>query len=345
MTHNVIGQGTYGCIHSTSLLCNTGKLNSKDTISKVLLKTYGKEEIITNGMIDKIDKECKFHLGKPKKCAIKNSRSNKDAINKCRTSKYIDRNKITNNMLLLMKNGGINLDTFAIKIRDMSANEDTNNLMLRFWIEAHRLILGIDTFQKKDFIHHDIKPQNIVFNEKTMRLNYIDFGLSGSIKKYMSLSVIGRNGLATEWWSYPPEYKYMNRNEFNVRAKTIKRINKGDALNNTHVQGFLPYIVSHKERYKKDLEWLLKYGYQNYDLLLEKSFKTFDIYGLGFTFILILDSGRHLMDVSLWYDLHDLFYMTITPKYVDRIDSSTFLYEYENILEKHNVLHKFKVFL
>ena len=46
-----------------------------------------------------------------------------------------------------------------------------------------------------DIIHHDLKPQNIVFNEENFRLNFIDFGLMQ--KKSKIKSILNKNG---EYW-------------------------------------------------------------------------------------------------------------------------------------------------
>ena len=66
----------------------------------------------------------------------------------------------------------------------------------------------------------------------------------------------------------------------------------------THLRGFLSYIVFWKDKYVEDLKWLYTNGLDDYDLLVDKCFKTFDIYVLGFTLLLISDSGRHLIDIN-----------------------------------------------
>ena len=300
-----------------------------------------------NSRMDKIDNKYKFHLDKSKKCAIKNTKINKDAINKCSIDNHIDKKNITNNVLILMKDGGIDLDMFAIKIRDYDDTNENRNMMKNFWIEVERLILGIELFQQKDFIHHDIKPQNILFDEKKMRLNYIDFGLSESLNKLKTESINSENRQSHEWWSYPPEYKYANKKKYNLYhtslelsdyeniVSTLSTIDKDsydpDKIS-THLRGFLSYVVFWKDKYVEDLKWLYTNGLDDYDLLIDKCFKTFDIYGLGFTLLLISDSGRHLIDPILFYDLRHLFYKTITPIYSDRIEINELVKEYKKLL-------------
>ena len=334
MKHQVIGQGTYGCIHNKSLLCQNTDINKNSNyVSKVMLKRYGNDEIEINKIIDNIDKDNLFHLGMSKECKIQDSVSNRRAINLCKKSKYIDSKIITNNALLLMKHGGINLDAFACKLRKINARDSSVQLMKNFWIEAYRLLLGVEMFQRKDFIHHDIKPQNIVFDEKEMRLNYIDFGLSGSIEEIINKCKKSRNSKGGQWWSYPPEYRYINKMDFDRR----KNESICSILQSTHVTGFLPYIVNNKDFYKHDLEWLSNFGYKDYNKLLDKCMKTFDSYCVGFTLLLILDSGRHLMDPYLWKDLNELLYSAITPRYMDRIEINTLLSRYKEVIKKHNL--------
>ena len=147
--HNVIGEGTYGCLHNISLRCDKDKVNNDYDISKITFKEYGEDELKKNATMDIIDKEYRFHLGKSKKCTIKNNKINKDAIGKCLQSTKIDKENITNNVLILMKDGGIDLEKFAIKIQDYKSTRTNVNMMKKFWIEVERLLLGIQLFQKK----------------------------------------------------------------------------------------------------------------------------------------------------------------------------------------------------
>ena len=202
--------------------------------------------------------------------------------------------------------------------------------MKGFWVEVMRLMLGIELFQNKDFIHHDIKPQNILFNEKQMRLNYIDFTLCGSINKLMTDSVNGHILHPEEWWSYPPEHKFINP----FLYKSHNDSEYDDPMNHSReLRGFLPYIVFWKDRYINDLRYLYGEEFNDYEELVNKCFKTLDIYGLGFSLLMVLDSGRHLIHPILYHELSQLFYRMITPIYYDRIEIEELLSEYQDVLE------------
>jgi tRNA A-37 threonylcarbamoyl transferase component Bud32 len=52
-----------------------------------------------------------------------------------------------------------------------------------FWLECHRLLLGIKELLKHNIVHNDLKAQNIVYSESKNRINFIDFSLMKNIKK------------------------------------------------------------------------------------------------------------------------------------------------------------------
>lgn len=356
MKHKVIGQGTYGCIHKESLRCHDNTLNKENMVSKVLLKENALSEMESNLLIHTIDKKNEFHLGRPKMCTIKESRANAMAISECDASKHINNKDITQNRLILMNDGGINLDHFAEKLIDLSSTNKTNfHKMERFWIEVHRLFRGIECFLRSDFIHHDLKPQNILYNEKLNRLNFIDFGLSDTLSNIRKSSIKSKNRNGSEWWSYPPEYKYINKTKFTFAVKEIdtNHYNKILQLLSTrvrsdltyHLKGFLPYVSYWKHQYLIDLEWLYSTGLDNYETLLTCCLRTFDIYGVGFSLLQVLESTKHVTNDRLWNELSNLLYLTITPNYMKRITIHDLLNRYEELLEKNGLLRKYNLLL
>ena len=355
MKHRVIGQGTYGCLHKESLVCQDFDSQNKNMVSKVMLKKDAYKEMNNNLLIHFIDEKEEFHLGNPKTCTIQKSRSNRKAIKQCKPSKHIDRKNIGENMLILMKDGGITLDQFASKVKRLHTNKNNIQKIERFWIEVHRLFRGLVHFNKYDFIHHDMKPQNILYNEKTNRVNFIDFGASSTFTRIKQLSRNSENRGGSEWWSYPPEYKYVNKNTYissinkmdknqykNILRSVLKREKDDIAY---HLRGFLPYISAWKYKYLTDLEWLYTNGLDDYDTLIHHSIYTFDIYGVGFSLLQILNSSYHLMNKTLWDDLSNLLYLTITPNYIQRIQANELLNKYEQILEENNLLKKYKLII
>ena len=91
--------------------------------------------------------------------------------------------------------------------------------MKTFWLECRRAFKGIVTLKKNGVIHNDLKPQNIVYDMKKKRLNFIDFGLmmfSKDIKKMCEESKYYSDNLH---WSYPPEIIFMNKQKFEEITK------------------------------------------------------------------------------------------------------------------------------
>jgi serine/threonine protein kinase len=85
-----------------------------------------------------------------------------------------------------------------------------------FWVEAHRLFRGLLVFQKYGIVHHDIKPQNLVYNTIDNRINFIDFGHMRNIKNELEKCDRSDNWIYDyPFWNYPFEIQFLNRGEYN----------------------------------------------------------------------------------------------------------------------------------
>lgn len=79
---------------------------------------------------------------------------------------------------------------------------------------------GLVVFREQKFVHHDIKPQNIVFDESSRTLKYIDFGISGT-DCYKAMQKDGE-----VYRYFAPEYladtsPYNNPDKFKKVAETL----------------------------------------------------------------------------------------------------------------------------
>ena len=216
---NVIGEGEYGCVHKPSLKCKQKKLNGKvidysNRVSKVLVKKEAIKEMSEYVLIKNIDKNNEYYLGEPINCAVKEDNYNIQSIRKCKNLNIIEDELSSDYSLMIMKDGGINLHEYYKIVKKLLKTPENQEKMEKFWIEAHRMIKGIKAFLNNGFIHHDMKPQNIVYNEKDNRLNFIDFGMVQNKQNIIEKANKSGYELSMPWWSYPPEMNYLNKTNY-----------------------------------------------------------------------------------------------------------------------------------
>jgi serine/threonine protein kinase len=84
-----------------------------------------------------------------------------------------------------------------------------------FWKHASHMLKGIALFQKHGILHHDVKPQNIVFNMKNEHIRFIDFGFMEKINTIKQKCIKNKHYIAAyPFWSYPFEFPYLNKERY-----------------------------------------------------------------------------------------------------------------------------------
>ena len=76
MKRNVIGEGSYGCVHSPSIQCKSPPkpgFDYKTYVSKIMKTKNAEQELKEFVMIGNIDKTNEYHLGQPILCKPKRS--------------------------------------------------------------------------------------------------------------------------------------------------------------------------------------------------------------------------------------------------------------------------------
>lgn len=354
----VIGEGSYGCVHRPSLHCNKTpkKFTYEGKISKIGKKKYINQEIKEYKTIDKVDKTAKFYPGKPKGCLPENDFTTLAAIDQCEN---YDAKDITKYKLLVMRDGGKNLEDFV-------KSEPTAEKMKKFWIEVHRLFLGLVKFLEAGVVHHDLKHLNIVYDSDNNRINFIDFGLMTTIDEIKTESNDSEYGFAKWHWSFPPEIIFYNKDEYttiasgtkstkkNEYSKFIKEIkNPKSSINyfieitnpkKTHdksnkKQKMPPEFLKHLEEYNNMLEFVKP---DTYNIFLDKSIETIDSYGLAHSLIYVLNETRDKIDSKMADDLYYLFYNMLNFNVFERVTITDALSRYEDILENSGLLKKYK---
>jgi serine/threonine protein kinase len=247
-----------------------------------------------------------------------------------------------------MKNGGSNLLDYSKKLERETKTAETEEKMERFWIEVHRLILGIREFLKHDSIHHDLKPQNIVYNEKENRLNFIDFGLVQKKRTIIFNARMSTYDFDIYWYYFPFELYYFNYDKFKKlkkltdaekEAKLLKDIS--DYQTSIQINAFLnSFKPETQQKLEKDFPESIIFP-DNFSNFLELSIKKIDVYGLGFSMMQVLEKSSQLIDSGLKDDLYNCFYGAFHPNLNKRYDIEHFLTDYESILQKNGLLDKY----
>ena len=219
----VVGEGTYGCVHNPPLNCKGNPQRpTGNKVTKLMKKEEAVNELKEYDVLSNVDPHNEYYLGTPESCKVDNNVYNQQSAVKCRRLKAADP-KIIRNLseytLLIMENGGDNLEIFSEKILKEGNTPNLAEKIERFWLEAHRLLMGVKRFLDHGIIHHDLKPQNIVYNEETGRINFIDFGLIQRKQTVIDEAADSEYDFDKYHWSYPLEFKFLNLDSYNKNAK------------------------------------------------------------------------------------------------------------------------------
>ena len=364
----VIGEGTYGCAHYPSLICKGDVMSPSDRISKLMSSRHANDEMKEYVIIAGIDPENEFYLGKPDYCDLGDNDENIKAIRKCHIKNKVLKN-IDEYALLIMKNGGLDLDKFANTLKSLDNTAINRMKMVNFWIEAHRLLRGIKVFLENDLVHHDLKGGNIVYNEKDNRLNFIDFGLMTSKSKLKTACIKSTNWLSSFHWSFPLELGFENRKPYFAFARRTKeektkfvqsllmdvqktepelKISNAIKIFYSHI---IPKKTSPLHKHMKTFEdFFTDYSTtileqitpddEKYLEFLEKSVNTIDTYGVGLALMGVLRNSSHLIDDKLASALNELFSYMYHPNVFSRYTIDEILTRYEECLDKFGLLSK-----
>lgn len=226
IVRDVIGEGSYGCVHKPSIHCKTGvnkDFNYDEYVSKIMKTRHAKAELSEFLVIGSYDKTNEYHLGAPVMCSPKLNETVIRDIKKCRN---ISGEDVADNpedyKVLLLKFGGPDLKHFCNEEIIEYLKTDKQEKTDKFWLEAHHLLKGLKFFYNNGIVHNDIKPHNILFNTKTGKLKYIDFGLMRKKNEIKRSSEESTNYLGTFHWSYPFDCGFMNREIYNRFSKSTE---------------------------------------------------------------------------------------------------------------------------
>lgn len=364
MASNVIGEGTYGCVHKPPMKCNNKTRRNKDNVSKLMTDFNAEKEMREFKLIGLADKEKNVYLGKPKKCKVDRILGNIQSISKC-TGRF-KAEDIDNYSLLMMKYGGQNLEQFGNEVVTWRKTPENRDKIELFWLECVRLFYGLKLFHDNDIVHHDLKHQNIVYDQTTNRINYIDFGFM--TKKSRIINLAGKSRY--EWgdnlhWSFPMENIYWNKHNYllainNVKQSGAANMDQMDMYKEftsslAQASGYFftsifPLKLPQTMRYnlinktvRDSFENVIEFEKDDYNRFIDKSIDTIDSYGVGFALLYVLNRSKHLLSIAFAAMLYDLFTIDmINPKVFLRQTPDQLLVKYENILAISGLLEKHK---
>ena len=313
-------------------------------------------------------------MGVPTHCHVKRTKETIKAIEKCihLKKKYFHKKSIKEGIknldLLVMKDGGMNLKMLSLMVNVMRVTRENSIKVKKIWIEMHKMFCGILLFQKHGIVHHDIKPQNIVYNINDHVANFIDFGHMRNISYEIKKSVASDNWIYDyPFWNYPLEIQFLNKNDYmKFASKSLSEKEKvfSDTLDDLHNNSdtkfvdafriFLDYIIYNKSK-SEEKEMISKYllAYHKmiieqvmidkYDKFLDKSVKSIDVYGLGMSLYYLLNCSRHFLKEDMIIAMETCFFNMTTPNLIQRLSIEEAIDMYENILTEFGFMEEFGI--
>jgi len=208
----VLGKGTFGCVVSPALKCTDSSIKSDKRVSKIMREKDALDEMREYEALDKIPDLKKYLLRFPEPCNPVNDEKFHKAIKQCNHDRVnrVYRNPTTKNIgSLLLENGGVSLKDFQKKFR----GKLTVNDFEIFLTSIKNLFEALIILRKHEYVHQDIKANNIVYSPKTGKIALIDFGKLTTFKKIKENCGRSTHNEGTSWFNYPPEAKFMNRDK------------------------------------------------------------------------------------------------------------------------------------
>lgn len=185
LERKMIGEGTYGCAirPPLKLTDSTKHKEYKNYISKVFNdEETALEENVENKRIKAYDPSYKWHLKASPVYEVHNNVENRKEVNTCKKIKMIP----SSTFAIQYEDGGMDLSEFFSKNASKFRGKNGTKITTKLLKSMKNLLQGVSDMAKNKMAHLDIKTLNIVYNDKTDRFNFIDFGLACKYDKFLS---------------------------------------------------------------------------------------------------------------------------------------------------------------
>ena len=287
----MMGEGTYGCVFYPALYT----LNQRDDhmwdgyVSKVFADVVEPfEEISEINQIHKIDPTYKWHLKSSQVLYMdSNNRENLNELNECSLIDEYTLNEIKQKRrrtpIIQYENGGEDIERYLSKSAHRSSLKSN---MMRVLNELSTLTLGVQEMANHNYVHMDIKEQNIVYNDMKHRYNFIDFGLGTTMSSFIK----DRDMLIlSDYYAYPLDIQLIEPEFRSAKIYTIKRKFKNSILNsymsimdskysiNLYGEGTLPSVIEDNLNYIREKTKLSASKTKVASIILPK----IDVFSLG----------------------------------------------------------------
>ncbi len=309
-----VANGSSGCVFRPSAPCQ-GKTRTENTISKVFRtkEEADEEKKKHNALMELIDPQGDFTVKLVGDCSVRTDELGPASKCEFKSEKLYQ---------LVFIDGGVDL-WGAIYDKKIKFEEIFGNMKTAF--------IGIAKMCKKEMVHLDIKPGNIVYNTETKKISIIDFGSAQSFNKFMISS-----GVFPVYAYHPDDFDIFAPSRERCLSSTwLKEI----SVNRLHYWKFAKFA----HLWEILLQITEVFVYSGNTGVKANNYKPdkVDVYGLGATIIELLCAWLETADDNLirereklYVDVMKLCLKMLKP-YVERISAKDAFLEFKQVERFH----------
>lgn len=276
-----LGEGSYGCVISPAPVCKGESLaptdgSNQNMVAKVFkYKEHADEEWELAKTVHKLDPNNTWSLPVYKRCARPTKYLQNDKYS-CDLTKHMDSDAVIT--YIVMKYGGKSLDEL-----DELPLDNFRNIM-------QTCLLALLTMSRREWIHMDIKPGNVLYDEAEDKCYLIDFSLMESYSEKL-YDPQRKDFLSTKYPWFPPEFHMSTLfNDFgDIDINLVELTKRMEKLYSRLdlPQDFAKSVVDGCLRFANDVvEQANTYNVHPLQLLEQPQLKEkIDIYSLGVTLL------------------------------------------------------------